>query len=137
MVDVLYELMRWLHLASMGVLIGGMIFARLGMTRAMENVAPESREPLIERAVALYKPFVFTAIGGLVLSGSYNLLTTPGHSRFYHLLLGMKLLLALHVFSVAILIVQPKNPRRVRMMTGLVLSGLVILAISAWLRHIF
>ena len=36
------------------------------------------------------------------------------------MLLGIKLLLVLHVFAVAILIVQPKNPRRVRMMTGLV-----------------
>lgn len=137
MADVLYEIMRWLHLASMATLLGGMIFARFAMARAMEGLAPEAREPLVERAAARYKPFVYTAIGGLVISGSYNLLTNPGHRPIYHMLLGIKLLLALHVFAVAILIVQPKNPRRVRMMTGLVISGLTIIAISAWLRHIF
>ena len=46
-------------------------------------------------------------------------------------------LLALHVFAVSILIVQPNNPRRVRMMTGTVISGLLILAIAAWLRLVF
>ncbi len=137
MADVLYEIMRWLHLASMATLIGGMIFARLVMVRALAGVAPDAREPLVERAAALYRPFVYTAIGGLVLSGTYNLLTNPGHRPLYHMLLGIKLLLALHVFAVAILIVQPKNPRRVRMMTGLVISGLTIIAISAWLHHIF
>jgi hypothetical protein len=137
MADLLYEIMRWLHLASMATLIGGMLFARLVMARALEGVAADARESLVERAASLYKPFVYSAIGGLVISGSYNLLTNPGHRPIYHMLLGIKLLLALHVFAVAILIVQPKNPRRVRMMTGLVISGLIIIAISAWLRHIF
>ena len=137
MADVLYEVMRWLHLASMATLIGGMLFARLVMARALEGVAPDARDSLVERAAALYRPFVFSAIGGLVISGTYNLLTNPGHRPIYHMLFGIKMLLALHVFAVAILIVQPKNPRRVRMMTGLVISGLVIIAISAWLRHIF
>jgi putative copper export protein len=135
--DVLYEIMRWLHLASMATLIGGMLFARLVMARALESVAPDTRESLLQRVAAYYKPFVYCAIGGLVISGSYALLTTPGHRPFYHMLFGIKLLLALHVFAAAILIVQPKNPRRVRMMTGVVISGLVIIGISAWLRHIF
>jgi putative copper export protein len=137
MADALYEIMRWLHLASMATLVGGMLFARLVMARSLEGVAPDAREPLVERAASLYRPFVYTAIGGLVVSGAYNLLTNPGHRPLYHMLLGIKLLLALHVFAVSILIVQPKNPRRVRMMTGVVISGLTIIAISAWLRHIF
>ena len=63
----------------------------------------------MERAAALYRPFVYSAIGGLVISGTYNLLTNPGHRPIYHMLLGIKLLLALHVFAVAILIVQPQE----------------------------
>jgi hypothetical protein len=43
----------------------------------------------------------------------------------------------LHVFAVALLITQPKNPKRARMMTGTLVSALVILAISAYLRRIF
>jgi hypothetical protein len=61
----------------------------------------------------------------------------PGHTKLYHAVFGIKLLLALHVFAVSILIVQPNNPRRTRMATGTMISGLVILLISAWLRRNF
>ena len=40
---------------------------------------------------------------------------------------GIKILLVLHVFAVALLITQPKNPKRARMMTGTLISGLIIL----------
>jgi hypothetical protein len=53
------------------------------------------------------------------------------------MLLGVKLLLAMHVFAVGILISRPHNPRRGRMMTGAAISGLAIIAIAAYLRHIF
>ena len=42
-------------------------------------------------------------MAGLVLSGVYNYLSKPGHSVWYHALFGIKILLVLHVFSVAIL----------------------------------
>ena len=77
------------------------------------------------------------AILGLIVSGTYNLLTNQGHSPKYHMVFGVKILLVLHVFAVALLITQPKNPKRARMMTGTVISGLIILAISAYLRRIF
>jgi len=137
MPDVLTVIVRWLHISSMATLIGGLLYGRLVMVPALDSVAPEAREALADKAAATYRPWVFGAITGLLLSGVYNLLTTPGHSTRYHILLGIKLLLALHVFAVAILIVQPKNPRRTRLMTGTVISGLVILFISAWLRRIF
>jgi hypothetical protein len=52
-------------------------------------------------------------------------------------LLGIKLLLALHVFVVALLIARPGHPRRARMMTGVAISGLAIIAIAVYLQHIF
>jgi len=52
-------------------------------------------------------------------------------------LLAIKLLLAAHAFALALLIVRPGNPRRARMMTGVATSGLVIIAIAAYLRHIY
>ena len=130
-------IMRWIHLASVATLIGGLLYARLVMVPAIATLSPDAGESLAEAAAARFRPFVFAAIGGLVVSGIYKLLTTPGHRPIYHALLGVKLLLALHVFAVSILIVQPKNPRRVRMMTGTLISGLIILAIAAWLRLVF
>jgi uncharacterized membrane protein len=137
MTDVLSVIMRWIHIASMATLIGGLIFGRLVMAPAIATLAADARESLETTAAALFRPFVFSAIGGLVVSGTFNLLTTPGHRPIYHVLFGVKMLLALHVFAVSILIVQPKNPRRVRMMTGTLISGLIILVIAAWLRLVY
>jgi hypothetical protein len=67
----------------------------------------------------------------------YNILTHPGHRPIYQALLGIKLLLALHVFAVALLIARPGNPRRTRMMTSVAISGLAIIFIAAYLEHIF
>ena len=73
---------------------------------------------------------------GLVLSGLYNYLSKPGHSAWYHALFGVKILLVLHVFSVAILAAAPKNPRRARQLFGAAVSGLTIVLISAYLKGI-
>ncbi|HLK65264.1 MAG TPA: hypothetical protein VKU19_17615 [Bryobacteraceae bacterium] len=135
--DVLLVIMRWIHIASMATLIGGLLYGRLVMAPAIAMLAPDARESLADRAALLFRPFVFASIAGLVISGTFNLLTTAGHRPVYHMLLGIKLLLALHVFAVSILIVQPKNPRRTRMMTGTLISGFIILAIAAWLRLVF
>jgi putative copper export protein len=137
MADALFVLMRWLHLTSMATLIGGMIFGRFVMTSSEDILAPDARERFGARAAGAYRPLVLAAVTGLIISGTYNLLTNPGHTVKYHILLGVKLLLVLHVFAVAFLVTQPKNPRRGRMMFGTVISGLIIIAISAYLRRIF
>ena len=137
MPDILTLFMRWLHISSMATLIGGILYARLVMAPSAGALAREAQEALSERAAALYRPFVIAAMIGLILSGIYRLLTTPGHRPFYQTLFGIKMLLVLHVFAVAILIVKPDNPRRKRMMTGVVISGLAIIFISAWLSRTY
>jgi len=135
--DVLFVLMRWMHISSVATLIGGLIFGRFVMTQAAGELSPETRDSLLDRAAALYQPLVFAAMAALLISGSYNILTNTGHRPLYHILLGVKLLLVMHVFSVAILIGRPHNPRRPRLMAGAAISGLAIIGISAYLRHIF
>jgi putative copper export protein len=137
MSDALFVLMRWLHLTSMATLIGGMLYGRFVIVASEDILAPDARETFGSRAAGAYRPLVLAAVMGLIVSGTYNLLTNPGHTVTYHILLGIKLLLVLHVFAVAFLVTQPKNPRRARMMAGTVISGLIIIAISAYLRRIF
>jgi uncharacterized membrane protein len=137
MADVIYVIMRWLHIASMATLIGGMISGRMVLSQAAAGLSPESRESFMDKAASLYRPLVFAAMGGLLISGTYNILTNLGHTALYHMLLGIKFLLVMHVFAVAILITRPHNPRRSRMMAGAAISGLAIIAISAYLRHIY
>ena len=135
--DVLGVIMRWLHYSSVATLIGGILYGRLVMVPSSAVLAPDEREALADRAAVAFRPFVLAAICGLVFSGVYNILIHPGHTTKYQVLLGIKLLLALHVFAVALLIARPGHPRRARMMTGAAISGLAIIAIAAYLQHIF
>jgi len=137
MPDVLGVLMQWLHISSMAILVGGLIYARLAMTPASEALAPEGRDALGERAAAAFRPLTFAAMTGLLVSGLYNVIVTPGHSVRYHALLGVKLLLAAHVFATVLLIVQPKRERRPRLMASACISGLIVILIAAYLRRIF
>ena len=136
MMDAVFVLMRWLHLSSMATLVGGMLYGRLVVT-AVEGLAPDARETFSSRAAGAYRGLVVAAIAGLVVSGTFNLMTNGGHSALYHALLGLKLLLALHVFAAALLATRPKNPRRARLMMGAAISGFIIVAISAYLRRIY
>jgi uncharacterized membrane protein len=137
MAEAIYVFLRWLHISAAVTLVGGMIFSRWVLTRAAGALAPDARDVFLDRAAAIYQPLAFAAIGALLVSGIYNVLTIPGHSPLYHALLGVKLLLAMHVFAVAILLGRPHNPRRARMTAGAAISGLAIIAIAAYLRHIF
>ena len=137
MSEALNVFMRWMHISCVVTLIGGMIFGRLVMSPALSGLSPETRGALGERAAAAFRPLVAAGVAGLLISGIYNILSNPGHTMKYHMLLGIKLLLVMHVFAVAFLVVQPNNPRRARMMTGAFISGLCIILISAYLRRIY
>ena len=134
--DMLTAVMRWIHLTSVVTLIGGIFYARFVMAPAAQALPSDARNSLVEATGGRFRPLVFTAMTGLVLSGIYNYLAKPGHSAFYHMLFGVKILLALHVFSVAILVTAPKNPRRARQLFGAAISGMVIILISAYLKGI-
>lgn len=137
MAEALNVLMRFLHIGSVVTLIGGVIFGRFALEPGVRSVAPETRDGMWGSAAERFRPFVYLAIAFLVISGLYNLFSNPGHTARYHIVLGIKLLLVLHVFAVTVLAVQPENSRRGRLMAGAAISGLIIVAISAYLRRIF
>jgi putative copper export protein len=137
MPDVLSAIMLWLHIASIAILVGGLLYGSLAL-RSMAGVAPpDVVQAISERTAARFRPRVYIAIVALIFSGVYNLLATPGHSTRYLILFGIKMLLVLHVFAVAILAVRPTVERRARMMYGAAISGLVVILLSAYLRRIF
>jgi hypothetical protein len=105
--------MRWLHIASVIVLLGGVFYARF----AAGDLAPK------------FKPLAYAAIGGILVSGLYNFLAKSGLSSTYHMWFGIKVLLALHIFAVVIL-----YRGKQRLLTGAVITGALIVAISGYLR---
>jgi uncharacterized membrane protein len=136
MVEILTAVMRWVHISSVVTLVGGILYARFVMFPVAAKLTPDDRTALDESTATHFRPLVFAAMAGLVLSGIYNYLLKPGHSVLYSSLFGVKMLLALHVFSVAILVTAPKNPRRSRQLFGAAVSGLTIVLIGAYLKGI-
>jgi uncharacterized membrane protein len=136
MTDVLSVIMRWLHLTSVVVVIGGVLYARFVIAPALATLAAQEQDTLGSAMAQRYRSLLYLAMVLLAGTGLYNTIMNLSRGPLYQSLLGIKLLLVLHVFAVGLLIVKPKNPKRSRQMTGLVISGLVIIAISAVLRQL-
>ncbi|MFZ0936635.1 MAG: hypothetical protein WA015_20100, partial [Bryobacteraceae bacterium] len=98
---------------------------------------PEARAELAERTAAAFRPLVLLAIPFLLISGVYTLLSNPGHTLRYHVVLAVKLLLVAHIFAVAVLVTQPGCSRRRRLMAGGAISSLVVIGIAAYLHSIY
>lgn len=119
---------RWVHIASAVALLGGVLFARSVLKGAQEL-------ELVTRHARVFQ----LASAGLFVSGLYNfLMKAQALPPLYHVLFGIKFLLALHVFAVATLLgragVEPG--KRQRQMTGMIISGALILALGAGLRYV-
>jgi len=136
MAEAITTLARWLHLSSVVTLIGGILYARFVMNPASSTLTPDARAGLENQAAGRFRSLVYAAMTLLVLSGVYNFLYKNPRTALYHALFGIKILLVLHVFAIAILATGPNNPRRARQMFGAAISGIVIILISAYLKGI-
>jgi uncharacterized membrane protein len=132
--EVLNVLVRWLHIVSAALLVGGLAYARAVAVPALETLPDEERAEAWRRLAWRFRPMVYAAIAGLLVSGVYNLLVHPGHTVFYHRLFGVKILLAAHVFAASVLAVKEPKPSR---MTSAAISGILVLLLAAYLRRIF
>jgi hypothetical protein len=142
--------MRWLHVASAVVGVGTTVAMRFAVLPALQQL-PNAGEVLdaIRRPV---KRLIHGAIGVLLLTGLYNYLfvAIPAVRRAreagiaalepYHALMGVKILLSLALFTIAILLLAPvpsfHENRRTWLSVNVVL-GLVILALAAYLRRLW
>ena len=110
--------MRWLHIASVVILLGGVFYARF-----VEGVMS-----------ARFKPWAYAAIGGILISGTYNFLSKSTFPPHYHAWFGIKVLLALHVFAIVVMYNPERHKMKPRLLTGAAITGALILACSAYLR---
>lgn len=108
--------MRWLHLTSIIILIGGVFYARFAVGEMADG----------------FKKVAYVAIGAILVSGIYNLLSKASYPAHYHMWFGIKVLLALDVFAAVILYRKGKQ----KSLTRVVIWGGVIVAISGYLRWI-
>jgi uncharacterized membrane protein len=136
MTETLNVIMRWLHITSVVVLIGGALYARLVVAPAVEALPGAQQDTLGDAMAARFRSLLYGAVFFLLATGVYNLFMNLGRGALYQALLGIKMLLVLHVMAVGFLIVTPANPKRTRHLTGIMISGVVILLISAVLRQL-
>lgn len=119
-------LMRWVHIMSAAIALGGVIYARwvAGTEAPADTVA------------ARFRPWAIAAFAGALGSGFYNFFTKGAYPPGYHMWFGIKFLAALHVLAVLILLGLPgRTPeQRRRLMTGAALSGTAVAAAGAYLR---
>ena len=111
----LHIAMRWLHIASVITLLGGAFYAWF-----------------IGEMDLRFKPAVYTAIGGILVSGMYNFLSKTAYPEHYHMWFGIKVLLALDVMAAVALYKKGRE----KALTRVVIFGAAIVAISGYLRWI-
>lgn len=129
-IDVLNVTMRWLHLSSMTVLVGGLLFLWIGFD--------EGDGPVSARAAGAYRPLFLAAAALVLISGIYNFLYKMNHTALtpaYHAVIGIKFLLVLHVLAAGFFATRTSNPRR-RQAAGAAITGFAILFLSAVLRRL-
>lgn len=128
-------LMRWVHIASAVTLIGGAIYVLYVVLPAVAGM--ESRGAVLAGLGARFRPLILGAVIGLLVSGAWSFFMKPAMPPRYLMWFSLKMLLVLHILTVAFRIPRAsagEAPRLKRMMTGLVASGLVVILVSAYLR---
>jgi putative copper export protein len=126
--DIVNVAMRWAHISSMSVIVGGLLFLWLA--------SGVSDAPLAARFTAAYRPYFLTAAALVVVSGIYNFLHKTGLTSAYHAVIGIKFLLVLHILTAGYLATRSSSPKRRRLAAGAVITAFVVLALSAVLRRL-
>ena len=130
---ILTVLFRWIHVGVAVVLAGGAAFSWLVLVPAAAELPDAEHAALKERVQRRWKRIVMIGILLLLISGFYNYLqvTAPAHQGVgrYHMLMGIKILLAFVVFFLAsVMTGRSATFEKMRQQPGKWLSILVILA---------
>ena len=137
--------MRWAHILSAIVALGGSIFIRFVLMPSAQSVLDEKTHGELRNAVTRrWMKFVHTCILLFLISGFFNYLVITRHDHqgqaIYHMLFGIKFLLALVVFALAVALTSLKNwsasiRANAKMWLGLLIAlAVVIVCISGYMR---
>jgi uncharacterized membrane protein len=129
---------RWIHIASVVALIGGFIYARFVLAPALATLPTVERERAGSQAVNSFRPLLIVLLITALGSGMYNYATKASYPPMYHIWMGIKLLLVLHIAASAVLYATRKSgeAKRNRTALSIAISGLVVIAIADYLRYL-
>jgi uncharacterized membrane protein len=135
---VLGVCVRWIHVASVVTLIGGFIYARFVLAPALATVPAAEGELVGKKSATSFRPLLFTVLITALASGMYNYATKAAYPPGYHMWMGIKLLLVLHIYVSAILysVRESNQAKRNRTALSIAISGLIVIAIADYLRYL-
>ncbi len=135
---------RFLHVGTAIVLVGGSIYVRCVLIPAAAELPETEHQALRGRLMARWKKIVMAGIALLLISGFYNYLqvTAPAHKGqgIYHMLMGIKILIALAVFFLASVLTgrSPKfeslRQKPARWLTLLILLAAIVVGLGSVLK---
>jgi hypothetical protein len=130
MIDPFVYLVRFLHIGSAVVLLGGIFYAwNLSKSGKLSGNPADGFQPSMLISVLL-----------LLATGLHQLMSRMGGGvpKFYHMIFGIKFLLFLHIAAVSIILVKPQTTpeKRARLLTGLAFSGVGVLLLGTALRSL-
>jgi uncharacterized membrane protein len=141
--DWLSLLFRWAHILAAITAVGGTIFARFVLLPSQGVLAPDEREALHAAMRVRWSKIVAGCIALLLISGLYNfivIVNTTTVPKWYHMLFGIKFLLALVIFLIASLLsgktaAAQRMRRNMRLwMTLNIILAVAVVCISGVLR---
>src|SRR3954452_17148607 len=96
---VLSIAMRWIHILSVVVVLGGLTYSRAVLVPSLALLPDEKRSEVAAAANLRFRPWVRLAIFLMVVSGLYNLVMKANIPPGSHIWFGIKMLLALHIIA--------------------------------------
>ena len=135
---VLGVCMRWIHIVSVVTLIGGFIYARFVLAPALASLPTDQSGLVGSKAMNAFRPLMITVLITALGSGAYSYATKLSYPPTYHMWMGIKLLLVLHIAASAILyaVRESNEAKRKRTELSVAISGIVVIAIAAYLRYL-
>ena len=148
--DTLLTLLaRWLHILSATLAVGVPIYVRFVLIPAAEGTLDEERHTRLREAIVKkWRIIVHILIVIFLATGFYTYLGVarwkklpPAAATLYHILLGIKILAALAMFTISSALAgsstlfAPMREKAKFWLLVLVLLGLLIIGISGVLRY--
>ena len=142
-INFLDLIMRWLHILPAVLMVGGTAFMRFALLPALAGLAENERDAFRDRVIKHWKMVVHSSIGLLLLSGFYGYYTKFRDGSpigAYHMLLGIKILIALVIMFIASALVgrskglEPLRAKAGTWLTINLLLAVVVILIAGYLK---
>lgn len=139
--------LRWLHILSAMIMVGGIFYLRFAVVPTLEALPPNERETIGASLRRGWAKWVMIAIAVLLVTGIANMILIPAQNSFpedakYGMWVGIKLMLALPIFFIVSMIngrsanaAKWREKSRLWLNIAIVLS-VIIVCIAGYVRFI-